>query len=79
MPGSDFSVWNHSNSFQDEFSKQIFVMKDVGNDMRLDITFCLEPVVEQYKTKAHRYVAFLLGHECKGGLPSYLRGKYVLK
>lgn len=77
MAGIDFSEWNHLNTFQDKFSEQVFVLKDVGNDMRLDITFCLESVVEDYKRKAHFYIGFLLEHKGKGSLSSYLRRKCV--
>lgn len=75
MPGDDFSDWNHLNAFQEKFTDKIFVVKAVGNVTKLDITFCLESLVREYKTKAHDYIAFLLGHEGKGSLSSYLRKK----
>ncbi|KAJ6636738.1 Nardilysin [Pseudolycoriella hygida] len=75
MPGDDFSEWNHLNAFQDQFTQKIFVVKSVGNVTKLDVTFCLESLVREYKTKAHDYVAFLLAHEGKGSLASYLRKK----
>ncbi|KAG4065756.1 hypothetical protein HA402_012434 [Bradysia odoriphaga] len=75
MPGDDLSEWNHLNAFQDKFTEKIFVVKAVGNVTKVDITFCLESLVWEYKTKAHDYIAFLLGHEGKGSLASYLRRK----
>lgn len=77
MPGDDFSEWNHLNAFQDKFVEKIFVVKAVGNVTKVDITFCLKSLVREYKTKAHEYISFLLGHEGKGSLSSYLRKKCV--
>lgn len=77
LPGDDFSDCNHLNAFEDKFTNKIFVVKAVGNVTKLDVTFCLESLVREYKTKAHDYIAFLLGHEGKGSLSSYLRRKYV--
>lgn len=75
LSGYDFSEWNHSNAFPDSFTEKIFVVKAVGNVTKLDITFCLESLVREYKTKANEYISFLLGHEGKGSLASYLRKK----
>lgn len=79
IPKDDFSNLNHLNAFQDIFTNKVFVVKAVGNITKLDITFCLESLVREYKTKPQEYVAFLLGHEGKGSLTSYLRRKCVLQ
>jgi len=77
LPGDDFSNFNHLNAFQDSFTDKIFVVQAVGNVTKLDVTFSLESIVREYKTKPHDYISFLLGHEGKGSLASYLRKKCV--
>lgn len=76
LPGDDFSQWNHLNAFQEKFTKKMFVVKAVGNVNKLDVTFCLESLVHEYRTKAHDLISFLLGHEGRGSLASYLRKRY---
>lgn len=44
---------------------------------KLELTFCMEPLVQEYKTKRHHFVAYLLGYEGHGSLISYLRKKLV--
>lgn len=48
MPGDDFSVQtqNWDNIFQPIFTKKLFVVKPVANVLKLDITFCLPPLVK---------------------------------
>ena len=75
LPGYDFNHWNHLNAYQDTFTNKIFVVKPVGNITKLDVTFCLQSLVREYKTKPYDFVGFLLGHEGKGSLTSYLRKK----
>lgn len=77
MAGDDFSNFNHLNAFQEIFTDTIFVVKAVGNVTKLDVTFCLESLVREYKTKPYDYISFLLGYEGKGSLASYLRKKCV--
>lgn len=77
VPEDDLSEWNHLNAFQEKFTEKIVVVKAVGNVTKVDVTFCLESLVREYRVKAHDYISFLLGHEGKGSLSSYLRRKCV--
>lgn len=43
----------------------------------MDLTWALPSLLHLYKSKPHQYVSWLLGHEGKGSLLSYLREKYV--
>lgn len=45
---------------------------------KLELTFCMEPLAREYRTKRHHFVAYLLGYEGKGSLISYLRKKFVI-
>lgn len=77
LPGYDFSKFTQSNAFQDSFANQIYVVKPVANMSKLELTFCMEPLAREYRTKAHHFVAYLLGYEGNGSLTSYLRKKFV--
>lgn len=78
LPGNDFSKFSHLNAFQDCFSNQVYVVKPVANISKLELTFCMESLAQEYRTKTHHFVAYLLGYEGKGSLTSYLRKKFVI-
>lgn len=77
LPGYDNSQFNHLNAFKDCFSNQVYVVKPTANLSKLELTFCMEPLVQEYRTKRHHFVAYLLGYEGHGSLISYLRKKLV--
>lgn len=41
----------------------------------MDLTWAMGSLLDSYKSKPHRYLAWILGHEGKGSLLSYLRQK----
>lgn len=43
--------------------------------LQVDLTFALPSLLHMYKSKPHMYVSWLLDHEGKGSLLSYLREK----
>lgn len=77
MPGVDYLVEskNWENVFKPEFTKKLFIVKPVSNISKVDVTFCLPPLIEEYRGKPHHFIAYLLGHEGEGSLCSYLRRK----
>lgn len=48
MAGDDFSVetQNWENIFKPIFTKKLFVVKPVANVLKVEITFCLPPLVK---------------------------------
>lgn len=73
IDGDDFSKYTYENAFQAAFYEQVYFVKPIANVSRVDITWCMGPVVQAYKTKPHHYLSFLLGHEGTGSLLAYLR------
>lgn len=79
LPGPDFSMNNYKKVFRDEFKNKVMYVKPVANTIKLEITWCLPSLLDQYKCKPHHFLSFLLSHEGRGTLCSYLRKKYVHK
>ena len=57
-----------------EFHKMYQVVP-IQNVYKLDLTWALPPLMEKYKTKPLHYMAWIIGHEGKGSLMSFLRKK----
>lgn len=75
LAGDDLTQFTSANAFQKTFFEQVYFIKPIANISKIDITWCLGPVVQAYKTKPHHYLSFLLGHEGTGSLLAYLRKK----
>ncbi|CAD7086908.1 unnamed protein product [Hermetia illucens] len=75
LPGDDYSAFTHKNAFKDEFYQKVYFVKPVTNICKLEITWCLPPLVEKYRSKPHEYIAYLFGYEGQGSLCAYLRNK----
>ncbi|XP_031625679.1 nardilysin-like [Contarinia nasturtii] len=75
MPGDDFSKFTHHNAFQSKFYEKVYFVKPIGNISKIDITWCLWPMIENFKCKPDQYLSHILGHEGKGSLLSYFRKK----
>ncbi|XP_018335112.2 nardilysin [Agrilus planipennis] len=75
LPSFDFKKFRHCFE-TDKFNKFYFVkpMKDICN---LEVTWALPSLLDQYRCKPHHYISWLLGHEGKGSLLSYLRKKVL--
>lgn len=43
--------------------------------MQLEITWTMPSLLDLYKSKPHQYISWIIGHEGKGSLISYLRKK----
>lgn len=46
LPGDDFSAYTHHNAFQSKFYEKVHFVKPIGNISKIDITWCLEPMIE---------------------------------
>lgn len=74
-PGDDLSAFNERNAFQDVFHEKVLVVKPVANLTKVDVTFCLPSLLEEYEAKPHHFVSHILGYEGAGSLCAYLRKK----
>lgn len=73
LPGFDFTRYNHQNSFRQEFFEKLIFVEPVTNVSKIDITWCLESQLKNFKTKPDQYVSTILGYEGRGSLMAYLR------
>ncbi|XP_026314259.1 nardilysin-like [Hyposmocoma kahamanoa] len=75
LPADDFSQYHFKKNFiQPEFNS-IYYMKPVSDTTEVHLTWCMRSLVNDYESKPHQYISYLLGHEGKGSLLSYLRRK----
>jgi len=58
----------------DKFSK-IYRFIPVQNVYQVDLTWSLPPLMSQYRVKPLHYLSWIIGHEGRGSLISYLRRK----
>ncbi|XP_055389188.1 nardilysin isoform X2 [Condylostylus longicornis] len=75
LSGTYNGTFNEKNAFKNEFYENVIFIKPVSNIIRIDFTWCLPPLIEEYKTKPHHYLAYLFGYEGVGSLCAYLRKK----
>jgi len=54
---------------------QLYHVIPVQNEYKIDLTWSLPPTLHLYKVKPLHYLAWILGHEGKGSLVSFLRKK----
>jgi len=54
---------------------QLYKVIPVQNEYKIDLTWALPPTLHLYKVKPLHYLAWILGHEGKGSLVSFLRRK----
>ncbi|KAI5642593.1 insulinase (Peptidase family m16) domain-containing protein [Phthorimaea operculella] len=71
----DFSRYaSNSTAPSPDFNK-IYYVKPVSDTTELHLTWCMRSLISEYQSKPHQYISYLLGHEGKGSLLSYLRKK----
>ncbi|XP_031638507.1 nardilysin-like [Contarinia nasturtii] len=75
LAGDDFSQFNHLNAFQSKFYEKVYFVESIDNISQIDITWCLEPMIQHFKCNPDIYISQILGHEGEGSLLSYLRKK----
>ncbi|XP_032582063.1 nardilysin [Drosophila sechellia] len=69
----DLSSFNYKDAFKAEFHEQVFFVKPVENETKLELTWVLPNVRQYYRSKPDQFLSYLLGYEGRGSLCSYLR------
>lgn len=64
-----------SRPFDTSNFTKLYKVIPVKNEYRIDLTWALSPSLHLYKIKPLHYMAWIIGHEGKGSLISYLRKK----
>ncbi|CAB3220382.1 unnamed protein product [Arctia plantaginis] len=75
LPSDDFSGYAFQPDSVTEEFRSIYYVKPVGDTTEVHLTWCMRSLLREYESKPHQYVSYLLGHEGKGSLLSYLRKK----
>ncbi|CAH2052158.1 unnamed protein product, partial [Iphiclides podalirius] len=55
--------------------RSIYYVKPLSDTTEVHLTWCMRSLLSEYESKPHQYISYLLGHEGKGSLLSYLRKK----
>jgi len=69
----DLSKFNYRDAFRPEFHEQVFFVKPVENECKLELTWVLPNVHQYYRSKPDQFLSYLLGYEGRGSLCAYLR------
>ncbi|KAH8274415.1 hypothetical protein KR026_011557, partial [Drosophila bipectinata] len=69
----DLSVFNYRNAFRPEFHEQVFFVKPVENECKVELTWVLPSVHKYYRSNPDQFLSYLLGYEGRGSLCAYLR------
>ncbi|XP_039498699.1 nardilysin [Drosophila santomea] len=69
----DLSSFNYRDAFKPEFHEQVFFVKPVENECKLELTWVLPNVRQYYRSKPDQFLSYLLGYEGRGSLCAYLR------
>ncbi|KAJ8712937.1 hypothetical protein PYW08_008241 [Mythimna loreyi] len=73
LPSEDFSQYSFRPETVTPAFKSIYYVKPVGDTTEVTLTWCMRSLLSEYESKPHQYISYLLGHEGKGSLLSYLR------
>ncbi|XP_045486961.1 nardilysin [Pieris rapae] len=75
LPADNFKehLFNPNNITSDFTS--IYYVKPVSDTTEVQLTWLMRSLITEYESKPHQYISYLLGHEGKGSLLSYLRKK----
>ncbi|XP_066596131.1 nardilysin [Prorops nasuta] len=75
LPGDDFTKYKEAITFNTDKFRKIYKIRPVKDVCMIEITWNMPPLLDSYKSKPHQYVSWIIGHEGKGSLISYLRKK----
>lgn len=75
LPAQDFGEFAFTPDTVTEDFRSIYYVKPVGDTTEVHLTWCMRSLIREYESKPHQYISYLLGHEGKGSLLSYLRRK----
>ncbi|EZA59550.1 Nardilysin [Ooceraea biroi] len=73
LPPTDFTEFKDAVSFDTPAFRRMYNIKPVKDYGQLELTWAMPSLLDFYKSKPHDYVSWILGHEGKGSLISYLR------
>ncbi|XP_064292725.1 nardilysin-like isoform X2 [Plodia interpunctella] len=74
-PPDDFSPFSFTPDGVTRQFASLYYMRPVSDITELHLTWCMRSLISEYESKPHQYISYLLGHEGKGSLLSYLRKK----
>ncbi|KAF9406616.1 hypothetical protein HW555_013073 [Spodoptera exigua] len=75
LPSDDFSQFAFKPDTVTPEFRSIYYVKPVGDTTEVHLTWCMRSLLSEYESKPHQYISYLLGHEGKGSLLSFLRKK----
>ncbi|XP_012257789.2 nardilysin-like [Athalia rosae] len=75
LPPDDFTKFKGVQTFDTPNFKKIYKIKPVKDVCQIELTWTMPSLLHLYKCKPHQYVSWIIGHEGKGSLISYLRKK----
>ncbi|XP_013146109.1 PREDICTED: nardilysin-like isoform X2 [Papilio polytes] len=75
LPPTDFSPHAFSPAAVTPQFRSLYYVKPVSDTTEVTLTWCMRSLLSEYESKPHQYISYLLGHEGKGSLLSYLRKK----
>ncbi|XP_063992103.1 nardilysin-like [Diachasmimorpha longicaudata] len=75
LPPDDFSKFKGAKSFDTDRFRRIYKIKPMKDICQIELTWALPSLLHLYRAKPHQYVSWIIGHEGKGSLISYLREK----
>ncbi|CAH2093913.1 unnamed protein product [Euphydryas editha] len=75
LPADDFTEFSFKPEMVSPEFKSIYYVKPVSDTTEVHLTWCMRSLLSEYESKPHQYISYLLGHEGKGSLLSYLRNK----
>ncbi|XP_011685956.1 PREDICTED: nardilysin-like [Wasmannia auropunctata] len=75
LPPDNFTEFKDGISFDTPAFRKMYKVKPFKDVSQLEITWTMPSLLELYKSKPHQYISWILGHEGKGSLISYLRKK----
>ncbi|KAL6431065.1 hypothetical protein ACFW04_007066 [Cataglyphis niger] len=75
LPPDDFTEFKGSISFDTPAFRRMYKIKPVKDISQVEITWAIPSLLDLYKSKPHQYLSWIIGHEGKGSIISYLRKK----
>ncbi|XP_018360056.1 PREDICTED: nardilysin-like isoform X1 [Trachymyrmex cornetzi] len=75
LPPDDFTAFKDGISFDTPAFRKMYKVKPFKDVSQLELTWTMPSLLHLYKSKPHQYISWIIGHEGKGSLISYLRKK----
>ncbi|XP_012218457.1 nardilysin-like [Linepithema humile] len=71
----DFTEYKDGVSFDTPAFRRMYKVKPVKDFGQLELTWVMPSLHDLYQSKPHQYISWIIGHEGRGSLISYLRKK----